>query len=58
MPGRSHDRETLVPGIALVIRNLIWKGELRPGERLRQVDLAGSLGVSLIPLRLLPAGGG
>lgn len=50
-PRRSQDRQTLVPGIALVLREQIWKGELLPGEHLKQQLLAESLRVSLIPLR-------
>jgi DNA-binding GntR family transcriptional regulator len=51
IPRRSQDRQTLVPGIALVLREQIWKGELLPGEHLKQQQLADSLKVSLIPLR-------
>ena len=51
LPGRTRDRDTLVPGIVLAIRKQIWQGRLRPGERLDQAELANSLGVSLIPFR-------
>ena len=51
IPRRNQDRQTLVPGIALVLREQIWKGELLPGEHLKQQQLADSLKVSLIPLR-------
>lgn len=51
VPGPPGDRETLVPGIVQAIQKRIWQGQLRPGERLNQVDLAKSLGVSLIPFR-------
>jgi DNA-binding GntR family transcriptional regulator len=39
--------EAVVDGI----RDMILKGQLRPGERLRQDDLATSFGVSAMPIR-------
>ena len=51
MPGRSKESKTIVPGIALRLRTLIWKGELQPGEHLNQEAWASALGVSHIPFR-------
>ena len=51
MPGRSKESKTIVPGIALRLRTLIWKGELQPGEHLNQESWASALGVSHIPFR-------
>ena len=51
MPSRVQDTKTLVPGIAHTLRELIWKGTLRPGEHIHQAEWAEVLGVSLIPLR-------
>ena len=51
MVGRSKDSKTVVPGIALNLRTLIWKGQLRPGEHLNQEEWATTLGVSPIPFR-------
>jgi len=45
------EAKTLVPGIALALRELIWKGKLQPGQHINQADWAENLGVSLIPLR-------
>src|SRR5690349_11978372 len=43
--------EPLHKEIATAIRNAILKGELRPGERLIEGELAERLGVSRAPLR-------
>lgn len=48
---RAEDGDTLVPGIASVLRSRIWQGKLRPGDHLNQQILAGSLGASPIPVR-------
>lgn len=37
--------------IASLIRESILKGKLRPGERLMEIDVANSLGISRTPLR-------
>lgn len=37
--------------IASLIRDSILKGQLKPGERLMEVDVASSLGISRTPLR-------
>lgn len=36
---------------ALLIRRMIFDGELRPGDRVPQDDIAGALGISRIPVR-------
>src|SRR5438067_3476418 len=36
---------------ALLIRKMIFDGELRPGERVPQDDVAAALGISRIPVR-------
>ena len=36
---------------ALLIRRMIFEGELRPGERVPQDDVAALLGISRIPVR-------
>lgn len=51
MPKRPKETKTIVPGIADSLRNLIWKGKLRPGEHLNQEAWAATLGVSHIPFR-------
>jgi DNA-binding GntR family transcriptional regulator len=48
---RTKEAKTLVPGIIQVLRELIWKGQLRPGEHISQAEWAEQMGVSLIPLR-------
>ena len=48
--GRITQRTT--PGsVALVIRNAILEGRLKPGSQLRETHLAADLGVSRAPLR-------
>lgn len=37
--------------VARTIRDGIWRGELKPGDRLNEIELAGRLGVSRPPLR-------
>ncbi len=44
-------RPTVGDQVAQVVRRRIWDGELRPGDRLNQEELAASLGVSRIPVR-------
>ena len=51
MADRSKGSKTVVPGIALNLRTLIWKGQLRPGEHLNQEEWATTMGVSPIPFR-------
>ena len=51
MAKQLTEAKTLVPGIALALRELIWKGQLKPGQHINQADWAENLGVSLIPLR-------
>lgn len=45
------DRRTAGDQAAQQIRMMVWEGELRPGDRLNQEDLAERLGVSRIPIR-------
>lgn len=45
------DRRSSGERVAMHIRRMIFDGELRPGERVPQDDIAASLGVSRIPLR-------
>lgn len=37
--------------VAEYIRQLIWNGSLRPGDRVLQGEIAAALGVSRIPVR-------
>jgi DNA-binding GntR family transcriptional regulator len=55
-PGRREERSRLrrqssADQVAARIRRAIITGELRPGERLRQDDIADEFGVSRIPVR-------
>ena len=45
------DRRTAGDQAAEQIRQMVWEGELGPGDRLNQEDLAERLGVSRIPVR-------
>lgn len=51
MAARPKESKTIVPGIALNLRTLIWKGQLHPGEHINQEAWAANLGVSHIPFR-------
>ena len=51
MAGPAPQSKTIVPGIALSLRTMIWKGQLRPGEHVNQEAWATHLGVSHIPFR-------
>ena len=51
MAGRPKESKTIVPGIALNLRALIWKGQIRPGEHINQEAWAAALGASHIPFR-------
>lgn len=48
---KGSSRQSSGEQAALYIRKLIFDGELRPGERVPQDDIAAELGVSRIPLR-------
>jgi DNA-binding GntR family transcriptional regulator len=48
---RIEDRDTLHLKVCNVIREAIIRGDFKPGERLKQSDLADSLGVSRMPIR-------
>src|SRR3982074_3512046 len=50
---RTHNlvRTSSGDGAALYIRRLIFDGELRPGERVPQDEVANALGISRIPIR-------
>lgn len=48
---KLEDRDTLPLKVANVIRKAILQGEIEPGERLIQEDLANVLGVSRMPVR-------
>ena len=48
---RIENRDTLHLKVCNVIREAILKGEFKPGERLKQADLADVLGVSRMPVR-------
>jgi DNA-binding GntR family transcriptional regulator len=51
-PGSARlRRESSAEQVAAHIRHAVITGELRPGERLRQDDIAADLGVSRIPVR-------
>jgi DNA-binding GntR family transcriptional regulator len=45
------DRRTTGEQVALYIRSLVFEGELRPGRRIPQDEIAKTLGVSRIPVR-------
>jgi DNA-binding GntR family transcriptional regulator len=49
--GPRLQRESSADQVAARIRQAIIAGDLRPGERLRQDDIADDLGVSRIPVR-------
>jgi DNA-binding GntR family transcriptional regulator len=48
---RIENRDTLHLKVCNVIREAIIKGDFKPGERLRQADLAEKMGVSRMPIR-------
>ena len=48
---RIDSRDTLHLKVCNVIREAILKGEFKPGERLKQSDLAKAMGVSRMPIR-------
>ena len=45
------DRRKSGEQVALYIRALVFEGDLRPGDRIPQDELAGNLGVSRLPVR-------
>jgi DNA-binding GntR family transcriptional regulator len=47
----GYGRRSSADQVARYVRSLIFAGELPPGERLRQDDIATTLGVSRIPVR-------
>lgn len=51
MSSQPLSRRTASEGVADLIRNDIRSGVLRPGERLRQSDIAARYGVSTTPVR-------
>ncbi|MBS4214577.1 GntR family transcriptional regulator [Neobacillus rhizophilus] len=46
-----ENRDTLHLKVCNIIREAILKGELKPGQRLKQSDLADAMGVSRMPIR-------
>jgi DNA-binding GntR family transcriptional regulator len=48
---RIENRDTLHLKVSNVIREAIIRGDFKPGERLKQSDLADTLGVSRMPVR-------
>lgn len=46
-----ENRDTLHLRVCNIIREAILKGDLKPGERLKQSDLADAMGVSRMPIR-------
>lgn len=48
---RIDNREMLHNKVCTVLRKAILKGDLKPGERLVQTDLADQIGVSRMPVR-------
>jgi DNA-binding GntR family transcriptional regulator len=48
---KIDDRDTLHLKVCNVIREAIINGDFKPGERLKQSELADSLGVSRMPVR-------
>ena len=53
MPARSPRLESQTLRALLQMRELLLRGEFRPGERLREIPLAARLKVSRTPLRLV-----
>jgi DNA-binding GntR family transcriptional regulator len=49
--GEVLDHRTRAAAIAAALRELILSGELKPGQRLRQNQLAATFGVSTTPVR-------
>lgn len=45
------ERQTLADQVYLSVKNAIVTGELQPGERLKELDIARSLGASRTPVR-------
>jgi len=54
-PVSSPESEGQTLRALLKMREMLVRGELKPGERIREVPLAARLGVSRIPLRLVLA---
>ncbi|MCQ6268384.1 GntR family transcriptional regulator [Fictibacillus sp. WQ 8-8] len=48
---RLENRDTLHQKVCSILRKAILQGEFKPGERLKQSDLADSIGVSRMPVR-------
>ncbi|GAB7386466.1 GntR family transcriptional regulator [Bacillaceae bacterium] len=48
---KLEDRDTLHLKVCSVLRKAILRGDLKPGERLVQAELAEALGVSRMPVR-------
>ena len=48
---RIENRDTLHLKVCNVIREAIIRGDFKPGERLKQSDLAEKMGVSRMPVR-------
>ena len=48
---KIHTRPNISNELANTLRDMIFDGKLQPGERLNEVHLAASLGVSRTPLR-------
>lgn len=48
---KLEDRDTLHLKVCNVLRKAILEGNFEPGERLKQEELAGALGVSRMPVR-------
>jgi DNA-binding GntR family transcriptional regulator len=46
-----ENRDTLHLRVCNLIRQAILKGDFKPGERLKQADLADAMGVSRMPIR-------
>ncbi len=46
-----ENRDTLHLKVCNIIRDAILKGDFKPGERLKQSDLADAMGVSRMPIR-------
>ena len=51
VPSTDLNRPRLADDVASVLREMIFTGELAPGTRLLQIQLASQLGVSRTPLR-------
>jgi DNA-binding GntR family transcriptional regulator len=51
LPGHRRPRQNLKDEVSDHVRHLIFSGELKPGHKVNQDDVAAGLGVSKLPVR-------